>query len=244
VWERLGGGDGLRRLRDLDPGALGLPRAPLASLTELKDLMAELAAPEQLGRPGEAIRTVVDSFYGQWVRSHLENAGSRLEDLEQLALFADGYPDVNAFLAEVSLFNDLSGEDSVAGPPDEMLTLSTVHQAKGIEWRAVFIIWLAEGRFPSFRADDEEEERRLFYVAVTRARDRLFLVRPEIARDRYRIDTIVESSRFLQELPAEVRELVAIAEEHEPDGFDALPERGRYRLPDFVVDVNHDDDVN
>ncbi|MBD3872361.1 MAG: ATP-dependent helicase [Acidobacteria bacterium] len=154
VWERLGGADGLRRLLDLDPGALGIPRAPLASLSELKELAMDLASPEQLGRPGEAIRTVVDSFYGQWVRSHLENAGSRLEDLEQLALFADGYPDVNAFLAEVSLFNDLSGEDAVAGPPDEMLTLSTVHQAKGIEWRAVFVIWLAEGRFPSFRSEE------------------------------------------------------------------------------------------
>jgi len=244
VWERLSGADGLRRLLDLEPGELGLPHAAHAALSELKELAEELASPEQLGRPGETIRTVVDSFYGQWVRSHLENAGSRLEDLEQLALFADGYPDVNAFLAEVSLFNDLSGEDAAAGPPDEMLTLSTVHQAKGIEWRAVFVIWLAEGRFPSFRMDDEEEERRLFYVAVTRARDRLFLVRPEIARDRYRIDTIVESSRFLQELPSEVRELVAIAEEHEPDGIDALPEAGRYRLPAFVDEVNHDDDIN
>jgi DNA helicase-2/ATP-dependent DNA helicase PcrA len=244
VWKRLGGADGLRRLLDLEAGTLDLPRAPLASLSELKELAKELASPEQLGRPGEAIRTVVDSFYGQWIRSHLENAGSRLEDLEQLALFADGYSDVNTFLAEVSLFNDLSSEDAVAGPPDEMLTLSTVHQAKGIEWRAVFVIWLAEGRFPSFRADDEEEERRLFYVAVTRARDRLFLVRPEIVRDRYRIDTIVESSRFLQELPSEVRELVAIAEEHEPDGFDAPPEGGRYRLPAFVDEANHDDEIN
>jgi DNA helicase-2/ATP-dependent DNA helicase PcrA len=210
----------------------------------LKGLVAELAAPEQLGRPGEAIRRIVDSFYGLWARSHLENAGSRLEDLEQLALFADGYPDVNTFLAEVSLFNDLSGEDAAAGPPDEMLTLSTVHQAKGIEWRAVFVIWLAEGRFPSFRMDDEEEERRLFYVAVTRARDRLFLVRPEIARDRYLVDTIVESSRFLQELPTEVRELVAIAEEREPDGFDALPQGGRYQFPAFIDEADCDDDVN
>ena len=84
----------------------------------------------------------------------------------------------------------------------------------------------------------------MFYVAVTRARDRLFLVRPEIARDRYRIDTIVESSRFLQELPSEVRELVAIAEEYEPDGFDALPEGGRYRLPAFVDEANQDDEIN
>ncbi len=116
------------------------------------------------------------------------------------------------------------------GPPDEMVTLSTVHQAKGIEWRAVFVIWLAEGRFPSFRMDDEEEERRLFYVAVTRARDRLSLVRPQIARDRYRVDTILDPSRFLSELPSEVRELVAVTEDQPPDGIDTLPAGGRYYL--------------
>ena len=143
----------------------------------------------------------------------------------------------------MSLLNDLSGEDAVAGPPDEMVTLSTVHQAKGIEWRAVFVIWLAEGRFPSFRMDDEEEERRLFYVAVTRARDRLFLVRPEIARDRYRVDTILEPSRFLVELPSDVRELVAITEDQPPDGIDTLPGGGRYTLPAFLDDPA-DDDVN
>ncbi len=127
-----------------------------------------------------------------------------------------------------------------------MLTLSTVHQAKGIEWRAVFVIWLAEGRFPSYRMDDEEEERRLFYVAATRARDRLFLVRPEIARDRYRVDVIVEPSRFLLELPEEVRELVTVAEEPLSDGLDALPAGGRYRLPAFLESNEPDgcDDVN
>ena len=125
-----------------------------------------------------------------------------------------------------------------------MLTLSTVHQAKGIEWRAVFVIWLAEGRFPSFRMDDEEEERRLFYVAVTRARDRLFLLRPEIARDRYRVDVVLEPSRFLLELPAGVRDLVAIAEEPRADGLDALPGGGRYQLPGFIDDPSGDNGVN
>jgi DNA helicase-2/ATP-dependent DNA helicase PcrA len=243
VWERLAGADSLRRLKDLDPAGLRLPRAARSSLTELKDLMAEMADPEHLGRPGEAIRRIVELFYKGWVRAHLENAGSRLEDLEQLALFADGYPDINAFLSEVTLLNDLSGEDASSGPPDEMVTLSTVHQAKGIEWRAVFVIWLSEGRFPSFRMDDEEEERRLFYVAVTRARDQLYLTRPEIARDRYRIDTIIEPSRFLGELPPEVRELVAVAEERVPDGLDLLPEGGRYQLPAFLKEIE-DDDVN
>jgi DNA helicase-2/ATP-dependent DNA helicase PcrA len=243
LWGRLAGADSLRRLRDLDPDGIGLPRAARSSLTEIQALMAEMADPEHLGRPGEAIRRLVELFYKAWARAHLENSGSRLEDLEQLALFADGYPDVNAFLSEVTLLNDLSGEDVSSGPPDEMLTLSTVHQAKGVEWRAVFVIWLAEGRFPSFRMDDEEEERRLFYVAVTRARDRLFLIRPEIARDRYRVDTLIEPSRFLNELPPEVRELVAIAEDRPPDGLDLLPEAGRYKLPAFL-DEPGDDDVN
>jgi DNA helicase-2/ATP-dependent DNA helicase PcrA len=243
VWDHLAGADGLARLRSLEIDGLGLPRAARTSLVDLQALISEISDPKLLGQPGEVIRAVVEAFYREWARAHVENAGARLEDLEQLALFADGYPDVNTFLSEVTLLNDLSGEDAVAGPPDEMLTLSTVHQAKGIEWRAVFVIWLAEGRFPSFRMDDEEEERRLFYVAVTRARDRLFLVRPEIARDRYRVDTILDPSRFLSELPSEVRELVAIAEERSPDGIDALPEGGRYTLPSFLDNAS-DDDVN
>ncbi len=243
VWNEVSGGDRLRRLQSLDADSLALPRAARASLVELQSLVSDISDHRSLAQPGEAIRQVVESFYGRWARAHLENAGARLEDLEQLALFADGYPDVNALLSEVTLLNDLSGEDAVAGPPDEMLTLSTIHQAKGIEWRAVFVIWLAEGRFPSFRSDDEEEERRLFYVAMTRARDRLFLVRPEIARDRYRVDTIVEASRFLSELPPALRELVAVAEERQPDDIDALPEGGRYTLPAFLEDPS-DDDVN
>jgi DNA helicase-2/ATP-dependent DNA helicase PcrA len=185
VWNHTAGADGLRRFQNLDVDGLGLPRAARSPLFDLQALMTEISTPKLLAQPGEVIRTVVESFYGAWARAHLENAGARLEDLEQLALFADGHPDVNTFLSEVTLLNDLSGEDAVAGPPDEMLTLSTVHQAKGIEWRAVFVIWLAEGRFPSFRMDDEEEERRLFYVAVTRARDRL-LTRFSILRVFYR----------------------------------------------------------
>jgi DNA helicase-2/ATP-dependent DNA helicase PcrA len=94
--------------------------------------------------------------------------------------------------------------------------------------------------------DDEEEERRLFYVAVTRARDRLFLVRPEISRDRYRVDLIVQPSRFLTELPADVRELVTVADHGLPDGIDALPAGGRYTLPAFVAGkaIDPDGDVD
>jgi DNA helicase-2/ATP-dependent DNA helicase PcrA len=244
VWGHIAGAEPVRRLQRLESQSLALPKQATSSLADLKDLVAELATPSFLGQPGEAIRRVVDAFYRDWARGHLENAGSRLDDLDQLALFADAYPDVSTFLAEVTLLNDLSGEDAVAGPPDEMVTLSTVHQAKGIEWRAVFIIWLAEGRFPSFRAEDEEEERRLFYVAATRARDQLYLVRPGMARDRYRVDAILDPSRFLLELPEEVRELVTIEDQRLPDGIDRLPVGGRYKLPAFVDDTDEDNDVN
>jgi DNA helicase-2/ATP-dependent DNA helicase PcrA len=245
VWHHIAAGDGLRRLLALDPSALDLRRSAAQSIGALQRLLDALVAPQLAGRPGEVLRHVVEAFYREWARNSLDNAGSRLEDLEQLALFADGYPDINTFLAEVTLLNDLSGEDAVGGPSDELVTLSTTHRAKGLEWRVVFVIWLSEGRFPTVRAEDEEEERRLFYVAVTRAKDRLFLVHPEIARDRYRVDVVIEPSRFVQELPPEVTEPVAVTQPPEPDGLDALPGGPRYRLPSFLdPGTDGSDDVN
>jgi len=245
LWRTLGPGDALAALAKLDPAALDLPRGARRSLEELKALMDALGAPALAGQPGEAIRTVVESFYREWARDNLENAGSRLDDLEQLALFADGYPTVHDFLAEVTLLNELSGEDVAGGPPDEQLTLSTIHQAKGLEWRAVFLIWLSEGRFPSARAEDLEEERRLFYVAVTRAKESLYLVHPEIARDRYRVDVVLDPSTFLLELPAELLDHLTIHAEEDTVDLPALEHGGRYRLPDFLSpDSGEDDDVN
>ena len=242
VWSRIAGRSPLERLLDTDPSAIDLPAAARRSLAEIKRLFGALAESGQPGRPGEAVRLVVTEFYQDWARGNLESAGSRLEDIEQLALFADGFPDLDAFLAEITLLNDLSGEDTADGPNDEFLTLSTVHQAKGLEWRAVFTIWLSEGRFPTARAEDVEEERRLFYVAATRARERLLLVRPELARDRYRVDVLLDPSRFLTELPDDVRDRLVVASPDADDEPDALPGGGRYQLPGFVDDG--DDDVN
>jgi DNA helicase-2/ATP-dependent DNA helicase PcrA len=85
--------------------------------------------------------------------------------------------------------------------------LSSVHQAKGLEWRAVFVVWLADGRFPSAQAlrdpEGEEEERRLFYVACTRARDELTLCHPLVAAPRDRERIVLKASRFLEELPGD-----------------------------------------
>ncbi len=240
LWQAMTGANPLERFLHLDPSGVDLPKSARNSLIAAQSLIHDLAKPKILGQPGEAIRLVVTDFYTDWARANLENSGTRLEDIEQLALFADSFPDTAVFLTEITLLNDLSGEDSVGGPTDEVLTLSSTHQAKGLEWRVVFVIWLAEGRFPSARAEDIEEERRLFYVAVTRARDRLFLLRPGLARDRYRVDVLLDPSRFLSELPEDARVLVAVAEELDEEQ-DLLP-AGRYQLPGFLDDG--DEEVN
>jgi DNA helicase-2/ATP-dependent DNA helicase PcrA len=153
----------------------------------------------------------VDDVYRDFARAKFPNANARLDDLEQFAQFAQTYDSLRGFLEDVTLFNELSGEDVVAGEvEDDRVVLSSVHQAKGLEWSRVVVMGLSEGRFPSYRsaATDEglEEERRLFYVAVTRAKNELALVYPMLARDRYGVDVILEPSRFLSELPDSVYE--------------------------------------
>ncbi|MGC8916309.1 MAG: ATP-dependent helicase [Thermoanaerobaculum sp.] len=213
-----------------DPDSLGLPKAAARSLRDLQQLVGRLARLRQ--RPGEMIREVLASGYRDYVRAQLDNAASRLDDLEQLAIFADGYESVEAFLDEVTLMNELSGEDVAAFEGErERVTLSTVHQAKGLEWRVVFVVWLAEGRFPTARAEDLEEERRLFYVACTRAKDELYLCYPLLARDRYRVDVITEPSRFLQELPEQVYQRLVVEPSQE---LPELEDTSSYELPAFL----------
>jgi DNA helicase-2/ATP-dependent DNA helicase PcrA len=233
VWESLASsGDPIDALARVDAKALGLPGAAANSVRNIADLAQRLH--ELRSRPGEMVREVVGSGYREYVRAQLDNASARLEDLDQLALFADGYDSLDGFLDEVTLMNELSGEDvTVEEGERERVTLSTIHQAKGLEWRAVFIVWLAEGRFPTARAEDMEEERRLFYVACTRAKDELILCYPLVARDRYRVDVILEPSRFVAELPDDSYQRWQVQESEQQQ---ELPEGGRYELPGFLGD--------
>ena len=138
LWSACGPGDRLETLLRSDPSKFGITRSATREVGSVKALLEPLATPRLMGQPGEAIRHIVENFYQEWTRDNLENAAARVEDLHQLALFADAQPDVSTFLAEVTMLTDLSGEDQVAGPQDEYLTLSTTHQAKGLEWKAVF----------------------------------------------------------------------------------------------------------
>jgi len=215
VWESIRGApDPLVAFRSRPPAG-ATSRGSEAALTPFRNLVSRLDSPSLRSSPAEAIRFVVESVYRDYARAKFPNGEARLDDLEQLAQFAQTYESLPGFLEEVTLFNELSGEDVQAGEPsDDRVVLSSVHQAKGLEWSRVAVIWLSEGRFPSYRAavteDGLEEERRLFYVAVTRAKNEVALTYPMLARDRYGVDVILEPSRFVAELPEDVFERWAV----------------------------------
>jgi DNA helicase-2/ATP-dependent DNA helicase PcrA len=185
-----------------------VPPKGRAGYQRLVDLLRAVARKPTADLPGEAIEKVLEEGYEEYLRAEFLNADTRIEDVRQLAEYARGYVDTEAFLAEIALLTELSAETvSEGGDPDEKMVLSSVHQAKGLEWRAVFVVWLADGRFPSAQAlkdrDGEEEERRLFYVASTRAKDELYLAYPLVAAPRDRERVVMKASRFLEELPGE-----------------------------------------
>ena len=213
VWEAVGGRqDPLASFQERG-GSRGieLPRGAAAALEPFRLLMEKIESPAIRSSPAEAIRAVVENVYRDFARSKFPNGEARLDDLEQFAQFAQGYDSLRSFLDEVTLFNELSGEDvTAAESDDDRVVLSSVHQAKGLEWSRVIVLGLSEGRFPSYRSvvtqEGLEEERRLFYVAVTRAKNEVALVYPMLARDRYGVDVILEPSRFVKELPEEAYE--------------------------------------
>jgi len=163
-------------------------------------------------QPADMIRAVASSDYRDYLEAEYPDFMDRLDDIEQFALFAEGYQNLTTFLDEVSLTDEYGAAREQGSSDDEKIVLSTVHQAKGLEWDAVFVISLSDGKFPNQRALEEdggvEEERRLFYVAVTRARKHLFLTYPITTGG----DSLFigQPSLFLQELPSGLLEEVRL----------------------------------
>lgn len=161
---------------------------------------------------GTLINIVVEAGYDEHVKANFDNALSRLDDLKQLGSFSEQFESMQEFLSQLALLTNLEAEEAEAPDRDtERFRLSTIHQAKGLEFDVVFVIMLCDGMFPSARSlesdEGEEEERRLMYVAVTRARDELYLSHPMIrAVGGGGMDTLQRPSRFLQEIPEELRE--------------------------------------
>lgn len=160
-------------------------------------------------RPSDMLRAVLESSYQEYLEKEYPDWKERLEDIEQLIILAEGYPDPAAFLAEIALYDDvIGGRSEATDRSEERMVLSTIHQAKGLEWDTVFILHLAEGSFPSRRSMAEaggmEEERRLFYVAVTRARRRLFLTYPITSG--FDVLALNQPSLFIEEVPPSLME--------------------------------------
>ncbi len=169
------------------------------------ETLAECVGEEGFLEPAAMLRSIVEGFYDDHARLEYANYDLRREDLMTLVGFAGQYNDPLEFLDQLALVSSVERPDEDEG--ESVVTLSSVHQAKGLEWRAVFVVWMAEGAFPSGRSLENEaameEERRLFYVAVTRAREQLLLTFPymrTVGRGGGG-DSIQRPSRFLGEIP-------------------------------------------
>ncbi|MDD2598248.1 MAG: UvrD-helicase domain-containing protein [Kiritimatiellae bacterium] len=209
LWEKLGHsfqlGDPVQRatlMKNLRPAALR-QWAPIdAFLTQIYD--------QGLAEQGRAaIEGFCDAFYTEYLNLTYENADKRGEDIEELTVQIASAPKLEDFLQEVALLTNVDHQfDKNARSSEDKIHLSTIHQAKGLEWPVVFVIWVVEGMFPSARAigdcEDDREERRLFYVAVTRAQNELVLMSPRMRRLYDGGVMPCDVSRFIKEIRPEL----------------------------------------
>jgi DNA helicase-2/ATP-dependent DNA helicase PcrA len=171
-----------------------------------------LEAASRENDPAGLIDKILESGYRELLQQRFTDSASRLEDLEQFILFADKYELTEDFMNQLALLTNMAeeGDADIEFKADNRVVLSTIHQAKGLEWSIVFMIWCAEGMLPLQRAlndpDGEAEERRLFYVATTRAKDQLYLCYPVFDYSRGMGSLPLSPSRFIRELsPANLR---------------------------------------
>ncbi|MCB1104361.1 MAG: ATP-dependent helicase [Opitutaceae bacterium] len=162
--------------------------------------------------PSAAVETAIDGWYGDYLKGAFADYVERLEELKALVGFAARFDNMQDLLAQIVLLNSETSDRHV-DPEAEAVRLTTVHQAKGLEYDVVFLIGLADGQFPgrrSIEAGDVEEERRLFYVAVTRAKNELYLSYPKIATRGGPGGMMLTPSRFLLEIPSDLYEPLRI----------------------------------
>jgi len=207
-WTKLGGRFDPRRGEDRDAlgQMLGAKARPLwPALCKCFECAGGHLADDEVG---ELIEDFSNFFYEDHLRSQWEadEAEDRLADIKELAAqIASAENGLEGFLQDVALMTNLDARRN--DPEADRVTLSTVHQAKGMEWPVVMVPWCNEGMFPSAKAGEDgrmDEERRLFYVAVTRAKDSLYLFAPEMRRMSDGGSFPVEPSEFVKEIPPDL----------------------------------------
>ena len=200
-----------------------VPKKAIKHWEQLSYTLDELSPDGVFARPSEMIHSILEGVYDEYLKASFENSDNRRGDIEQLAQYGGGFEDILEFLEQLSLMSAVDGGPTgdKSESDDEKVTLSSIHQAKGLEWKVVFLIWLVDGQFPNGRileADDLpmlEEERRLFYVALTRAKDDLYLTYPMMNPKSYTGEIICRPSRFLEDFPE------SLVEEWQVRGADA-----------------------
>jgi ATP-dependent DNA helicase UvrD/PcrA len=194
------------------------PKAKATLFKKLKQFPAKAAYQDQLIRMARLLQaaneqktpraqiTTIERFYRPIMQSNFDDHPRRQRELEHLTTIAKRYKTAEDFLADVALDPIETADAEARG--QGYVTLSTVHSAKGLEWKALFVIWMMDGWFPSFRAydvfEDLEEERRLLYVAATRAKEHLYFTCPLSNRESYGEDSVSNVSQFLEAVPPTV----------------------------------------
>ena len=178
-------------------------------------LMEITQDPRSTITPAVMIETILLAFYDDIMKEKFTNYDVRRDDLQTLLNSAKQFSDPGEFLVQLTLLGE-SEEQLVAD--EDQVCLSSIHQAKGLEWRVVFLVWLTEGMFPTARSlseeDSLEEERRLFYVAVTRCKEELYLTYPELRLHANYGEAFQRPSRFLSELKLDLDDRWDVYHQH------------------------------
>src|SRR5438093_8796918 len=160
-------------------------------------------------------------------RKYPDDYPKRLKDLEHFQGITEHYRNLERLLSDMALEPPTDSVDSVlAVDPDEgPLVLSTIHSAKGLEWHSVFIIWALEGRFPSYyninTQEELEEERKLLYVAATRAKENLYIAYPIRIFDRGLRMVLSRPSQFIEGISEDLLEQMTLVDEESNWGWES-----------------------
>jgi DNA helicase-2/ATP-dependent DNA helicase PcrA len=214
----LDGSNPRERLRSFD--AKGKVAHGLRTLAQVLEVCSEAQ------RPSENTQYLIQYYAPILKRNHPEDYPKRLRDLEHFQGMTERYRSLERLLTDMALEPPTdSVDDALAVDPDEgPLVLSTIHSAKGLEWHSVFIIWALEGRFPSYyninTAEELEEERRLLYVAATRAKQNLFISYPIKIFDRGMGTVLSRPSQFIEGISTAMLEPVTLVDEGDDRGWE------------------------
>ncbi|MDF7798101.1 ATP-dependent helicase [Pontiellaceae bacterium B1224] len=210
IFKKLGGRINLQRPETCADVLAALPAAAKPEWEKIQDIFLAYREENLANDPGEVIFRFVKAFYKEYMIENFDNHKFRQEDIDGLIDFTVKFDSTESFLQEIALLTNLDAENGTAPAEEETrdsIRLSTVHQAKGLEWKAVFILFVNEEMFPSKKSIEESgdaEERRLFYVAVTRAEDELFICSPMVRRQRDGGMIFLDPSRFIAEIPEDM----------------------------------------